>query len=521
MISKKFIYLIFFSFFICGAHFLVAQSLQSTLSMLFYEDSTDINTIALYPKSIRDDLFKVSTHSEGIVKLNVIQKKSKEAFRKKLENLPKEVQKKVWNISRFENLIPQLLEMDDNNNLETVLSKYPKAIHDDAVSVFVNNRDILPYLDHIYQDFETSFSIIISVYNSEDQLAFRHLMKTPELVGLLLDNLNLAVSLGDIYKTDSTLLHHQFDSLQTLLAQHQLKEKEEWKEEMTNNPEAQKEFIESTQEFDKELSYTAEELKETDQASSPSFDDLPYSYWSGHPWWLEPDYWYPYPYWYHYGFYYRQHRIIWIGIPSWHFIRWHFHHHFNYNFYPHFTNLLIEHYYFGPRRPASRHKVPIGNWIEQNRELLPDKFNSNRELRINSIRELGKAEIDRERYNRENPGNPVSSFDFVRQHHANYPDLKHEKDQKPALKNTRNPEKGQPSGGINKTPEKNKLPIQGNHPQRRTSEDKQKSIPKTNKPAPDYHKKDGQSIRTESRKPSANQSTPKPSNPKSPDSKKE
>lgn len=401
-----------------------AISLQDEFSQLKHEDSLDIYVIALYSSQVRENIYNVSMYPEGLVKINDNQKKSYESFKELISSYTKEDQQKIWNLSRYKDLMTDLLNAGGKRKkIDKALQKYPTEMHDDA-NFIANNHELLKSIVDVQSKFDKEFEKIIAAYSPEIQHAFRELLNSPEALSLLNRNMNLTVRIGSMYKDSSTELRQQFDSLNLIVAEQNAHEKEEWSKELNENPDAQKEMKQSADKFAEDNNYRKSEIAITDPVIIEHYVYVPYSYWSGYPWWYEYDYWYPYPYWYHCGFYVWNDRVVWIRPPSWYFIRWHFNHHHHLFEYPHLTNVYINHYYYGPRRGISGNTLEVSSWMKQNEMNLPRDFKSATEQRIVRIREFSKSEMDREEINKKNPNSNITREDFMKQHAEEYPTLK-------------------------------------------------------------------------------------------------
>jgi hypothetical protein len=250
------------------------------------------------------------------------------------------------------------------------------------------------------------------------------MLGAPEALSLLDKNMHLTVHLGDIFKNDPALLRKQMDSLNLVLAEQKARDTEDWKKEMRENPDAQKELQQSASDYAQENGYSNQELTNTDPKVIEHYVYVPYPYWSGYPWWYDYPYWYPYPMWYHSGFVFWNGELVWIGPPSWYFVHWHFHHHPHYYHYPHITNVYINHYYYGPRRSVSRNTQEVHEWMRSNESSLPRDFKSNTQQRVERIQELGKAEMDRDNFIKNNPGKTITRDNFIQEHQNDYPHLR-------------------------------------------------------------------------------------------------
>ncbi|HLG34308.1 MAG TPA: hypothetical protein VI757_05455 [Bacteroidia bacterium] len=459
----------------------IAQSAQDELAQLMRDDSVDVTSIAMYPQNVREIIFRVSTHPEGVAKLNDMQKKSNQSFRNLIASYSKEEQNKIWNLTRYTKLMEQLAgTKGKKRKAENVLKNFPADIHDDAYNYAVNHHDLIVAIDKLDKEFDNSFISIVANYSPDDQSAFRRLMNTPEALSLLNRNMHLTVHLGDIYKNNPVLLRQQLDSLSTLVAEQNAREKEEWKKEMQQNPDAQKELKQSAEQYAKDNGYSENDYRDTDPKIIERYVYVSYPYWCGYPWWYEYDYWYPYPHWHHWGFYYWHGDIFWFGPPSWYFLYWHFHHHHYYQHfhdYPHITNSYLNHYYYGPRRSSSGNSAEVHRWMQQNETALPRDFKTNTPLRVERIREFGKSEIDRENFNRANPGKNISRDEFMKPRTEAYPNLKQPVEIPPPLPKS-TPEEIKPAEKPAEVPEKNKDKIYIEKPRKTIQSPSEKVQPK-------------------------------------------
>lgn len=406
----------------------MAQPVSEAFAQLLEEEDEDLYTIAIYPKNVRDNIFIIAGHPEAITKLSDAQKKSNTTFRTNIAGYSKEEQEKIWNLMRYNNLVSDLANAKGKRKkTETILKKYPADIHDDAMHYAINHPDLMLQLDQANKEFNTGFQQIISVYPPRVQTAFREMIALPEAIALLNKNLHLTVHLGDFYNRDSVYIIQQFDSLHLVVAEEKAREKEEWKQNLQNNPEAEKEIKQSAEAYAKEKGYGENTLTSTEPNVIERYVYVPYPYWCGYPWWYEYDYWYPNPIWYHWGFYIWNGNMVWIGTPSWYFIHWHFNHHHHFYHYPHITNLYINYYYYGPRKYASGNTREVRSWMKRNESSFPRDFKENTPDRIERIREYGKSEIDRQDQIKKNAGQPISRDEFIRQHADEYPHLKETK----------------------------------------------------------------------------------------------
>lgn len=424
-VMKKIIAITVIIFIIFSWNQTYAQGQNDELQRLIHDDSTDVRLVAGYPNTVRENIFKVSTHPEAVVKIHDIREKYNGHFKNLISSFSRDDQQNIYDLTRYENLISRLSATGGKKSkIENVLKDYPADIHDKAARIALDHHSMVMDLDKLNKDFKKEFDTELSRYLSDYQQAYRELLQAPEALSLLNRNMHLTTHLGNIYEADKSLLIQQFDSLSTVVAEENTRESEEWEKQIKNNPDAEKELRQSAEKFASENNFEGYNNVNTNPQVIEHYVYLPYPYWAGYPWWHPFDYWYPYPFWYHSGFYIWNGTIVWIGPPSWYFIHWHFHHHHFLYDYPHLTNLYINHYYYGPRRHGSMQSVEVHQWMNRNETALPRDFETKPALRAERIKALAKSEMDREEYNRKNPDKNFSRDEFMKDRENEYPQLK-------------------------------------------------------------------------------------------------
>ncbi len=402
-----------------------SQTVLEEFNKLANTDTSDLRLLVAYPADVRQNILKTCTHPEAVVRLSDIQKNSAEKFRKAIHNFSKGDQTRIWNLTRYDQLISKLITTKGKTKrIASVLSNYPKEIHADAQWIATEQKEVLSQIESISNAFNLSFNEQQKNYSPESQQALTALLKTPEVISLLNDNMRLTVNLSDLYKKDPITLQQQFDSLSLVVAQERVRERDDLKKAISEDPDAAAELKKSAESYANETGYKESEYKSGNNIQVTEYVYLPYPYRYGYPWWHEYHYWYPYPYWYHWGFYYSGNVMVWISPPSWYFMHWHFHHPHHYLDYPHLTNVYIDHYYYGPRRSHVKNTREVTQFIRRNEKILPEDFKQATHLRADRIREIGQLEIDRTTFIKNNPDQTISKEEFINARPDNYPALK-------------------------------------------------------------------------------------------------
>lgn len=378
--------------FIFGNIFQVsAQDLPQRLQQLFVEDSTDIQTLAIYPAETRALLLQASAHPDVLARISDAQLRSNERFKNLVSSYSKEEQQRIWSITRFEGLAAKMaiLAPPSGDKLEDILKDYPDEAKEDARFIGSHYPQIPGKIAEQDRAFSEEYNTIVKTSVPDDQAAFLTLVKQPEALSMLNSNMKMTVRLGDLYKSDPAAVKYSLDTLALRLAAQKARDAEEWKKALKDDPEAAKELRDESGEYSKENGYDQRELTEKEilVVEHPVF--LPYPYWCGYPWWHRDPYWYPYPYWYHTGFYFWHGEMVIWGPPSWYFLNWHFYHRPHFAHYPHISGVYLN-YYYGPRRAASFNTMVVHNWVRSNKSLVPKEIFIRDKDQPERIREFGK-----------------------------------------------------------------------------------------------------------------------------------
>ena len=175
------------------------------------------------------------------------------------------------------------------------------------------------------KSYNSDFELLLSGYSNEVATIFTEMIKMPDVLDMLFDNMQYTVVVGDYYKKNPERVLHKTDSLNLVLTRKNAQEADDWKQSMTNNPQAQEEYIQAAQEYAQENGYQPDDYNIPLTQDVTNYNTNPYNWWFGYPSWYPYDYWNPYPYWYDWGFYYGPGgRAVFFGLPSAYFMEWYF-----------------------------------------------------------------------------------------------------------------------------------------------------------------------------------------------------
>ena len=405
----------------------------SVLSNLPEDEQSTIEAIALYPQQERAALLEASLHPEILVRMENVRKNTEEQFKEKVKTLPEDAQRKIYNLSRYPQLMEVLCQADGRRSkkeMQELLQAYPEEIHEDAIDINQGYFDEIKSIQELYTQADDVFQAMLSSYPQHVQDAFYALLKLPAVVSILTDNMSLTVLLGDIYSKHPDQLTRELDSLNVVVAEQQARDLQEWKQHLEDNPEAMSEYEQAAKEFAKDQGYDDEVYSGEAPAVNPpqvyvDYVWQPYPYWFGWPYWYSYPCWYPYPYWYHWGYYYGPGDVVFfVGFPSSFFIGWTFYDDHHFYHYPHFTDQVISHYY-GPRHSGAAVQPVLRSFEEGRKSAVPADWFKDPENRVERIREYGKFKMDYDEAVRV-PANqtPPTEREFLKTNADKYPTLK-------------------------------------------------------------------------------------------------
>lgn len=390
---------------------------------LLREDSAVTIAIAAYPDTVRTAVLTVCEYPDAILRVEELQQNTQTAFRTLTHSLSTDKQTGIWNITRYPGLTEKLggEKPLSKSELDTLATKYPEDVRVDIIESGIENYTLLCELSALNKSTAASFDSLVSDYPVSVQNEIRTVIRHPELLELLGENMRFTVKAGDLHKTDPVRLNQQLDSLNTELAVQKTREIKDWKEGLEKNPVAKAEFDSATSEYKTEHN-ARNETTIVNETVIVNYVCYPYSYWYGYPSWYNYPYWYPYPYWYQCGYYYGPHGIVYFGCPTPYYTWWYFYHYPHHYHYCYFSDYYID-YYYGHRHVYSPTGRVVEGWVAQEQPRVSRTFFKKNASRPERIKELGRAEVDRAEFNKKNPTGTVTRDEYVRNNPDKYPDL--------------------------------------------------------------------------------------------------
>jgi len=418
---------IFLALFFAGTSFIgrAQDNDQAMMQQIEHDNQAAIDAIALYPADTRKDILEASRYPEVLVRLNAMQKQSKDQFADMLSPYSREEQEQIWNLTRYPLLITELANdhRKSGPELEEIVSRYPEEIRQTAREQETRNHELLIQIDRSNENYHANMDRLLMNYSRVTDAAFHNLIKQPEVLSTLYDNMQMTVVLGDLYKTDPQYVLFETDSLNQALTAQNAQGAAEWQQSLNENPQAQQEYTQAAEEYAQENGYQPQEYTDDLTPDVTNYNTYAYNWWFGYPTWYTTPCWDPYPFWYDWGFYYgRGHRPVFFGMPSYHFMNWYFYNPEHCRRYPEFGSHCYG-YYSSHRNGRYSNPVSRGvnDWRRNNKDVVTKDWDNDRAGRSQRFKEYGQMETERAKYNRSNPTHPMERKDFLEKNRNQYP----------------------------------------------------------------------------------------------------
>jgi hypothetical protein len=401
-----------------------AQPDQALLRELAEENKQSVEALALYPEDVRLSILEAAKEPVLLVRMQNLRAKTSAAFRTLIEDYPRDDQARFYDFSRYPGLPGALAAAEDARALAEAAAVLPENQRAEAIAFARGNRATLRKIGELFHTSNQAFETLIQPYPPATRQAFQALLDLPEVVDLLNEDLRLTVLAGDLYRENPAWVIQKMDSLHLATARAHAEETEAWKKALAEDPQARSELQEAAQTYSAET-YGYDDVDYPDGPEVVVVDYAvfhPYPYWFGYPWWYVAPRWRPYPYWYDWGFYAYPDGWFVGGMPSYFFMYWYFDHpYFCYRF-NYLSTRFVRHYY-GHRRSGTTISVGVGAWRNRTRAIISDQWLSDPKQLPGRLKEYGRFEENRQKFNQQHPGREQSPETFLDDNTKKYPQL--------------------------------------------------------------------------------------------------
>lgn len=412
-----------------------SQSNEERLQQLLEDDAEDMQTIVAFDADLQRATLEAAAQPEALKQVQRIQDRSRATFEDIVKPYSQETQQILWDLTRYPDLIAKLAA-DGRNSETAILRSYPTVIHARAKEANKYYHNLLEKIANLEAQTNADFESLLQRYPNATRQTFRKLIQNPEALSALAQNNRTTQVLGDLYRNDSYWTLRRLADLNRELTDGNSRALENWKTELNDNPEAVTEFNESARAYAEEYGYDDEyygndddnqvyyDNNRSERVIVRSYYNYNYPYWFGYPRWYRQPRWRPLPYWYDYGFYYHPNRpIVIVQLPSFHFVNWYFYRPVHHYRYARLSACFVD---FSYRYPRYRNNICVGveSWKYHNRDVVNDRWLSDRNNRVDRLREFGRLEQERVSYNRDRRGREVSQREYLAENEVKYPRLR-------------------------------------------------------------------------------------------------
>jgi len=323
------------------------------------KDPQDMDKLLSYSADIREAMLEASLYPQTISQLTTIQEKARRNFRKSISMSPRKDQEKIYELTRYPTLMKKLVDDGklSKKSIKEVSEGYPEDIQKIALDLGRKNYDQIKAIQSIHDWAEQQFERITRSLPLPAQTAFGKLIKTPEVLSTLSQNMTLTQSLGTAYKEDASGVVSYLDTRSEKIQKENAEATAEWERELEKNPKALEEMQKAGKVYAKEQGLDIYEVPANTDVNTVYVNINPYPYWFGYPYWYPYAYWRPYPYWYSLGFYWGiGGGLFYWGYPSYGYASWYYGSFGGYYRYPY----LSRYYYRNYRRHGYRYGYGSG-----------------------------------------------------------------------------------------------------------------------------------------------------------------
>lgn len=317
---------------------------KADLTKMIEEDRSTIDAIAGYDENVQGDIFVLAQTPEVLNIVEDLQKRSEKRFREIIQDYDRDGQAALYEMARYPDLISELAnqERPSSSEVNRIVSKYPLDIQNTAKKYGRSYYEALKQIDQLNIEIDKDFQSYLAPYDEQTRSSVNVLLKYPEIVSILVEDKEFTRLLGNTYHEDPGWVTDQIDKISQELDGQNKKDLADYKNQIENDPEAYNEMLSAADEFANETNNTREYQAYTDPEIEVQVVNS-YPYWYGYPYWYPYPYWRPYPTYYHTGFYVApQGNVVFVGLPSNHFIYWQTHYHPT--LYPHLSYSYYNYY---------------------------------------------------------------------------------------------------------------------------------------------------------------------------------
>ena len=324
-----------------------AQTESKDRLMKMIENGNDaIDAIVGCNESVQSNILEVAKTPEVLDRMADLQQRSQKLFRETIQDYDQDVQSGFYDLARYPDLISDIVRNGRSSSIgiNGGTANYPKEILVTAERYARSYYEVLVRIDRLNNEIDKTFQLFLEPYSPRVRESVKTLLSYPEVISAMVENRDFADLLGRVYTEDAVWVVNRLTTISHQAASQKKEDIENYKSSIEKDPEAYSELLSASEQFARENN----DLRRYDNYNEPYADVrvvANYPYWFGYPYWFSFAAWRPYPSYYYTGLY-RNHsgNVVFWGLPSYGFIRWHTYNHprefshLNYHYYNYYEN---------------------------------------------------------------------------------------------------------------------------------------------------------------------------------------
>ncbi len=192
------------------------------------KNSKPVETLSLYPESVLNSVFEVAGQPGLLVKAADISQKLRNQLGSFVAQFPASDQKELWSILQYPKMVDDLVAggVKSPDRLTRVLSRYPAGFRLPVFRLYNRAYPILYKARQLNQEIYRDLMALIQNYPAGTQEAFKKMVRFPEVLQLLDENLDLTILLGDAWKKNPGWLQSKMKDIRLKAARENAKSKD-------------------------------------------------------------------------------------------------------------------------------------------------------------------------------------------------------------------------------------------------------------------------------------------------------
>ena len=289
----------------------------TALRQLAQEDRTAIDAIVMYPENLRNAIFEISAQTELLARVGRMHRTAAASFQRIVSCLTPAEQRMAYDIARYPGLAGDLIAVSGSpGDFQRILIDYPTAIHSAAMALATRRQpcDVLANVNSLQDGMDGAYQSLIAGYPKEAAAAMELLLTQPEILELLLDNMDQSVLIGSIYRKDPEFVRKRAAEIGKTVSEKSEKAEQDWKAILGLHPMATGDLTQAA------AAFAAAKGRDINSRNTGTLLPPSYSFWFGYP---PGASWYSYPDYFQWGFYYDvDGSVMIVSLPSKVFIEW-------------------------------------------------------------------------------------------------------------------------------------------------------------------------------------------------------